>query len=116
MEITKDLALAMLAGAKAIKEKLRREGGTAYVLDPFNDIGQKAEIDYTKAQSILANIASDAIANPEGKIVIDEKMERDSEGKLYTVGKCPACHCTIRKDEPSGEVCFCHNCGLKIRW
>lgn len=53
MDKSKNLALAMLAGAQAIRKILSREGGTTYVLDPFNENGMKAEIDYHKAENML---------------------------------------------------------------
>lgn len=61
MELTKELAIAMLAGAKAIREKLSREGGSTYVLDPFNERGMKAEIIYKDAEQMLHDAAYDVL-------------------------------------------------------
>ena len=61
MEISKELAIAMLAGVYAIQEKLHREGASTYVFDPFNKQGLKAETSFTDAQKLLSEAALDMI-------------------------------------------------------
>lgn len=61
MEISKELAIAMLAGSKAIREKLRRKGASTYVLDPFNEQGLKAEMAYVDALNLLSEAALDVL-------------------------------------------------------
>lgn len=48
----RNIALAMLAGARAI-EKSPRYDGTCYTLDPFGEHGAPMEISYIKAAEML---------------------------------------------------------------
>lgn len=61
MELTKELAIAMLAGAHAIKGKLRREGASTFVLDPFNKQGIKSKMEFSDAEQILCEAALDVL-------------------------------------------------------
>ena len=65
MEINKELAIAMLAGAYAIKRNLQRNGASTYTLDPFNELGLKAEIDFVDAQNLLSKAALGVIYESE---------------------------------------------------
>lgn len=54
MEDDKKLALAMRAGAFALRKLIDREGcSSKYVLDPFNECGMRSEIWYHEAAEIL---------------------------------------------------------------
>ena len=66
MEISKELAIAMLAGVYAIKEKLHREKVlSTYVFDPFNRQGLKAKMDFVDAQNLLSEVALDVLYESE---------------------------------------------------
>lgn len=66
MEISKDLAIAMLAGVYAIQEKLHREGvSSTYVFDVFNEQGLKTEMVFSDAKNLLSEAASDVIFESE---------------------------------------------------
>ncbi len=60
MELTKELAIAMLAGAYAIRNKLHRDGGT-FVLDPFNKQGIKSTMKFSDAEQLLCEAAYDVL-------------------------------------------------------
>ena len=60
MEITKELAIAMLAGAYAIRNKLHRDGST-FVLDPFNKQGFKSTMKFSDAEQLLYEAAYDVL-------------------------------------------------------
>lgn len=60
MEITKELAIAMLAGAYAIRNKLHRDGST-FVLDPFNEQGIKSKMEFSDAEQLLCEAAYDVL-------------------------------------------------------
>ncbi len=64
-KLNKELAIAMLAGSKAIREKLHREGASTYVLDPFNEQGLKAEMAYVDALNLLGETALDVLYERE---------------------------------------------------
>lgn len=61
MEITKELAIAMLAGARAIKDELHRNGASTFVLDPFNEQGIKSKMEFSDAEQLLCEAAFDVI-------------------------------------------------------
>lgn len=66
MEINRELAIAMLAGVYAIKEKLHREGvSSTYVFDVFNEQGLKTEMVFSDAQKLLSEAALDVIYESE---------------------------------------------------
>ena len=61
MELTKELAIAMLAGVYAIEEKLHRKGASTYVFDLFNEHGLKTEMAFMDAQNLLREAALDVL-------------------------------------------------------
>ena len=68
MEISKELATAMLAGVYAIQEKLHREGvSSTYVFDPFNKQGLRTKMDFVGAQNLLSEAALDVLYEREEK-------------------------------------------------
>lgn len=65
MEISKELAIAMLAGVWAIDDQIHRKGASTYVFDPFNKQGLKAEMAYVDALTLLGETALDVLYERE---------------------------------------------------
>jgi hypothetical protein len=115
MDINKDFALAMLAGAMALQKSISREGGSTYVLDPFNKQGMKGEIPYATAEILLREVGLKAIKNIDGLEMLNIKTICDGDG-FHREGNCPSCRANLKDSSTEYGVHFCPNCGQKVRW
>ena len=117
MNVNKDLVLAMLAGAKALRRVLSREGGTTYVLDPFNTEGKRAEISYAEAEILLRKSGMKIMEKGDTQEVLNISVSYDGNGRIRKKGRCPSCKMLLHdEDEAGNSVHFCFNCGQKVGW
>lgn len=70
----KELAMAMLAGSQAIREKCYREGTSTYVFDHYLFNSQNLKIDYVDALNLLGETALD--------VLYEREEGRQSNGKV----------------------------------
>lgn len=128
MKETKQLALAMRAGAYVLRKSIEREGGSQYVLDPFNECGMRASMEYYKAAEIL-NSEGDAILDKldengevRAELVTETQLvslSEDGRPPYMRHGYCPHCKKPIATNEDlnaEDTVEYCYKCGQKVRW
>lgn len=118
MEISRDLAIAMLAGVYAIKEKLHREGvSSTYVFDVFNEQGLKTEMVFSDAQNLLSEVALDVIYESEHETTTFKPIATDTRGYACQF-ICNACDYIINRAHymrPSQfDYNFCPYCGRPV--
>ncbi|MBR0542510.1 MAG: hypothetical protein IJK26_09975 [Clostridia bacterium] len=129
MKETKQLALAMRAGAYALRKSIEREGGSIYVFDPFNECGMKASMEYCEAAEILSNesdviVSSLVLLDGEdcGELVTETQLvslSEDGRPPYMRHGYCPHCKKPIATNEDlntEDTVEYCYKCGQKVRW
>lgn len=106
IERTKELVLAMNAGARAI-ENTRRYHGTVYSRNVFSESPQ--EIPYLLAAKVLRGV-EDAPAADVAPVVHGRWMEHYRSGVTVAEGGVSSC-CDMWNDRRSN---YCPNCGAKM--